>query len=492
MMDIGKPVVIIGAGPAGLTAAYMLYKQNVPAVVLEQDPVVGGISRTVNYRGYRADIGGHRFFTKVKEVDDLWHEILSSEGEFLIRPRKSRIFYDGKYFDYPLVLPQALRTLGFKEAALCSISLAKSKIKALFVGKADGNYEDWMVARFGWRLYKTFFKSYTEKVWGVPADEIPSDWAAQRVKDLSITKAVFNWLFPKKNQVTSLIGEFKYPKYGPGMMWERAEELVTKRGIEVIKEARVTELIAEGSSVVKVKYLQNGVTKEIEASYIISSMPLGQLVLAIKPDVPNSVEKAACGLKYRDHMTIGLIIDKEKSFEDNWLYIHYPGVKVGRIQNFASWSEYMAPEGKTCLGLEYFVFESDEFWNMDDNSLIEIAKNEIDQIGLVKKSDIEGGFVIRMKKAYPMYDENYRNNVEIIRDYLNEHAKNVIPVGRNGMHRYNNQDHSMYTAMLAVENILGADHDIWAVNVDEEYHEELKAAPSRTGRDAPILPSSRL
>ena len=489
--------VIIGAGPAGLTAAYLLGKAGKTATVLEADRVVGGISRTAERDGWRFDIGGHRFFTKVAPVEELWHEILPDE-DFLMRPRMSRIFYNGKYYDYPLKGMNALKNLGVVEAVLCVMSYAWARIRP---PKDQSNYENWLVARFGWRLYRTFFKTYTEKVWGVPVSDMPADWAAQRVKTLSLGKAIVNALLPKRNQkeITSLIEEFQYPKYGPGMMWERCRDKVEAAGTKVVMETKVTKIRhAGGRAVSVVAETAAGAETEYQASAVVSSMPIPYLLKAMDPPIPAEVRAAADDLHYRDFLTVALVVPEEYSFPDNWIYVHEAGVKLGRIQNFGSWSPYLVKEGRTCLGLEYFVFEGDEYWTMPDDELVELGKRELASLGLVDPTKVEAGYVVRMPKAYPYYDADYQANVEVLRGWLDANATNVYPVGRNGMHKYNNQDHSMYTAMLSVENMLGANHDVWSVNVEEDYHEERTPAVVRagasgvgsagTGRDAPILP----
>jgi protoporphyrinogen oxidase len=483
----GGPVVVIGAGPAGLTAAYELAKRGRTSTVLEADDVVGGISRTVERDGWRFDIGGHRFFTKVDEVEQLWHEILPDE-DFLLRPRKSRIFYDGKYFDYPLRAFNALGNLGIIEAIKCVASYAWARIRP---PKDQTNYEGWLVARFGWRLYRTFFKTYTEKVWGVPVSSMPADWAAQRVKNLSLSSAVINAILPKRNQkdITSLIEEFQYPKYGPGMMWEVCRDKVEAAGSKVIMKSPVVRIEHADGRATAVVTQTDGATTAYPADHVISSMPMSLLLLSMDPPVPAEVEKAAKDLQFRDFLSVALVVPEADSFPDNWIYIHDPAVKVGRIQNYGSWSPYMVKPGYTCLGLEYFVFEGDEQWNSADEDLIEEAKRELSVLGLAEVKDMEAGYVVRMPKAYPTYDQFYKANVEILKGWLAEHAPNVHPVGRNGMHKYNNQDHSMYTAQLTVENIVeGTHHDIWAVNVEEEYHEEKGSGSGGTGRDAPVIP----
>jgi protoporphyrinogen oxidase len=486
-------VVIIGAGPAGLTAAYQLGKAGGRATVLEATDVVGGISQTAERDGWRFDIGGHRFFTKVKEVEALWHEILPDE-DFLMRPRMSRIFYDGKFYDYPLKATNALRNLGIVEAVLCVLSYLWARVRP---PKDQSNFEGWVSARFGTRLYRTFFKTYTEKVWGVPATEIQADWAAQRIKNLSLLSAVLHAVLPKRNQkeIASLIEEFQYPKYGPGMMWERCRDLVVDLGGEVVMETAVERIRHEGGRAVEVVSRgRDGVERTDPCSHVVSSMPFPSLIRAMDPPAPPEVQAAADDLKFRDFLTVALVVPEDAGFPDNWIYVHSPDVHLGRIQNFGSWSPYLVKEGRTCLGLEYFVFEGDGLWTMADEDLVALGTRELATLGLVDPARVEAGYVVRMPKAYPTYDEHYRANVDVLRGWIEEHAPNVHPVGRNGMHRYNNQDHSMMTALLTVENILGARHDIWAVNVEQEYHEEKAAEGPEdaglqgTGRDAPIIP----
>jgi len=495
-------VVVIGAGPAGLTAAYELGKSDVEVTVLEADDVVGGISRTAERDGWRFDIGGHRFFTKVPEVENLWHEILPDE-DFLMRPRKSRIFYDGKYFDYPIKATNALRNLGPVEAVRCVASYARARVRP---PKDQTNYENWLVARFGWRLYRTFFKTYTEKLWGLPVNNMPSDFAAQRVKGLSLGNAIVNALTPKRNQkdITSLIEEFQYPKYGPGMMWETCRDKVVAMGSKVRMQTAVTKVNhRDGKAVSVVAEHEGGGTTEYPCTEVISSMPISQLLEAMDPPVPDEVRAAAEDLRYRDYMIVALVLPESSvDFDDNWIYIHEPAVRTMRIQNFGSWSPYMVKEGRNTLGLEYTVWEGDAEWSAPDEELIERAKRELQQLGLARADEIEGGYVVRQAKAYPIYDERYHANVDVLRAWLAAAVPNVHPVGRNGMFRYNNQDHSMFTAMLTVENIVnGTHHDVWEVNVEEEYHEEAATdstpAPRvpgshGTGRDAPVLPRSAI
>jgi protoporphyrinogen oxidase len=491
-------VVIIGAGPAGLTAARRLAEAGDPVVVVESDSVVGGISRTVQRDGWRFDIGGHRFFTKVTPVEEFWHQVLPPE-DFLLRPRMSRIFYEGKFYDYPIKLGNALTNLGVVEAFLCGLSFLWVRIRP---PKDMTTLEGYIVSNYGWRLYSHFFKTYNEKLWAVSASEISADWGAQRIKGMSLWTAVWEPIRSsiggkrreRSHQVTSLIEEFQYPKFGPGMMWERCAEQIVDMGGEVRMETSAAVVHVEDGAAVAVTVQSAEGRERIEASHVISSMPLTALARIVDPSVPPEVLAAAHDLHYRDFLTVALVVPEERGFPDNWIYIHSPEVKVGRIQNFGVWSPYLVKDGRTCLGMEYFVFESDELWVASDDELIALATKELATIGLIESSDVEAGYVVRMPKAYPVYDDVYRENVEVIRRWFEEHAPNVHPVGRNGMHKYNNQDHSMYTAMLTVENIHGAHHDIWAVNVEEEYHEvgESQSGPGAggTGRDAPIIPRS--
>ncbi|HUQ40263.1 MAG TPA: NAD(P)/FAD-dependent oxidoreductase [Acidimicrobiales bacterium] len=486
---VKRDIVIIGAGPAGLTAAYQLAdRHGITSTILEADSVVGGISRTVERDGWRFDIGGHRFFTKVPEVEAFWHEILPDE-DFMLRPRMSRIFYKGKYYDYPLKALNVVRNLGLWESFLAVMSYVWVRIRP---PKDQTTLEGWIAARFGWRLYETFFKTYNEKLWGVPVHKLPADFAAQRIKNLSFMSAVMNMLMPKRNQkeITSLIEEFQYPKLGPGMMWERCRALVEERGCTVVMDTRVVGVRHEGGrAVAVVGEGRDGTRTEYPCDEVISSMPIPQLLQAMDPPAAETVRQSAAGLGFRDFLTVALVVPEEYSFPDNWIYVHSRDVQVGRIQNFGSWSPYLVKEGRTCLGLEFFVFEGDETWNKPDEVLIEQGKRELDILGLVDPSKVEAGYVVRMPKAYPFYDEHYKENVARIVEWLQDCAPNVHPVGRNGMHRYNNQDHSMYTAMLTAENIAtGTTHDVWSVNVEEEYHEESAGAGARgTGRDAPVI-----
>jgi protoporphyrinogen oxidase len=468
-----RKVIIVGAGPAGLTAAYVLSKTGVESVVLEKDRLVGGISRTVNYRDYYFDIGGHRFFTKVKAVDDMWKELLGAD--LLRRKRLSRIYFNKKYFSYPLRPFNALFSLGIWNSFVVLLSFLYAQI---FPWRNEETFEHWVVNRFGDRLYKTFFKTYTEKVWGMPCNEIRAEWAAQRIKGLSLLTALRNALIRSKNNsknIKTLIEEFDYPKFGPGMMWQTAANILQENGSQVCLGAEVVGILWSGNRVTSLEVKRNGQAEVIHGTDFISSMPIREVFEKFKPPVPKAVFRAASDLKYRDFLTTVLIIDKREVFPDNWIYIHDPDVKVGRIQNFKNWSPFMVPdEGKTCLGLEYFCFEGDSFWTLSDNDLIELGKKELEVLGLVTSSEVKDGLVVRMPKAYPIYDSAYRESLSVVRTFL-QNISNFQLVGRNGMHKYNNQDHSMLTAMLAAENILGSNHDLWKVNTEQEYHEEISA-----------------
>ncbi|ELR97383.1 NAD(P)/FAD-dependent oxidoreductase [Gloeocapsa sp. PCC 73106] len=460
--------VVIGGGPAGLTAAYELGKQGWFSIILEKGDRVGGISRTETYKGYRFDIGGHRFFTKVPEVQALWYEVLGDE--FIQVPRLSRIYYKSKFFNYPIEPWNALVNLGIVYSFLSVYSYLKIKLRPLPV---EDNFEQWVTNRFGERLYQTFFKSYTEKVWGIPCTQIRADWAAQRIKGLSLKKALINAFFGS-NDTKTLIKEFDYPILGPGMMWERFQEKLAAQGSPVYLNTEVVKVERVEQRITKIIVKQAGKISEIKGDYFLSSMPITALMRCLDPLPPESVLKAANGLKYRDFLIVPLVIDKKHLFPDNWIYIHSPEFKVGRIQNFKNWSPAMVPDpDKSCLGMEYFCTLNDELWSKPDSELIQLASEEIVKLGLVDSlEEIEDGTVIRQLKAYPVYDAEYQEHLKVIQDYVST-FENLQTIGRNGMHRYNNQDHSMLTGLLAAKNILGADFDLWKVNTERSYQEEF-------------------
>ncbi|HEX6575380.1 MAG TPA: NAD(P)/FAD-dependent oxidoreductase [Gemmatimonadaceae bacterium] len=464
-------VIVIGAGPAGLTAAYLLAQQGREVTVLEADDTVGGISRTVEYNGYRFDIGGHRFFTKIKPVENLWHEILGED--FLEVPRTSRIVYNGTFFHYPLKAQNALAGLGLRQTALVIGSYVRARLRPHPV---EENFEQWVSNRFGERLYRIFFKTYTEKVWGIPCTEIRAEWAAQRVQGLSLVRAIISAASLQKRpaRIKSLIERFHYPRLGPGQMWEACAAKVQELGGKVLLGHRVTKLDCHEDSVVSATVATAEGEKKIPGKYFINTMPLRSLIRALDPAPSPAVVAGADNLRYRDFMLVALMLDKPELFPDNWIYVHTAGVKVGRIQNFRNWSKAMVPrDDVTCIGMEYFCFKGDDLWTKPDEELLALATDELTRLGLAPGARVIDGSVVRMPKAYPIYDATYASNVEKIREHL-ETVENLVTIGRNGMHKYNNQDHSMYTAMLAVENMNGASHDIWAVNTDYEYHEEQR------------------
>jgi len=481
--------VIAGGGPAGLTAAYELSKHGSSCVVLESDPrLVGGISRTDQYKGYRFDIGGHRFFSKSAEVNRLWHEILGEE--FLTRSRLSRIYYDRKFFHYPLKPADALWKLGLLRSLRIGTSYLKAKLAPI---EPERSFEDWVVNRFGRELFEIFFKSYTEKLWGIPTSTISADWAAQRIKDLSLIRAVTSALFGrfggKRGEVIkTLIDEFQYPRLGPGQMWEAARDRICVQGGAVHLDRRVIHIEHDGSKVTSF-VTRDGAGRHTSylGRHFLSTLPIRDLIRAMKPAAPAEVIRSAESLKYRDFLTVVLIVDRAETFPDNWIYIHEPKVKLGRIQNFKNWSPDLVPDlSKTSLGLEYFCFEGDGLWTMPDADLVALGRREIDSIGLVPAAAVVDGCVVRMPKAYPVYDDQYCSHLAVIRGWL-KNLTNLELAGRNGMHKYNNQDHSMMTALLAARNILGLGRfDTWKVNTDAEYHEGAveEGAPAK-GRAVP-------
>ncbi len=490
-------VFVIGAGPAGLTAAYCLTKDTPSVLVIEKDPTyVGGISRTVRYKNFMFDIGGHRFFSKSNEVVDLWKEILPDD--FIERPRLSRIFYGGRYYSYPLNAFEALRNLGIFTSATCMLSYAWAKLRPT---PDPRSFHDWVRNQFGEKLFSIFFKTYTEKVWGMSCDEISADWAAQRIKGLNLGVAVVNALTravkpkraaqePGKPVVKTLIESFQYPRKGPGMMWEACARKIRERGGRVLMGRELQQLYYDiDRKLWRIEVASaSGERETYTARDVISSAPINELASKLSPR-PISLLHARA-LRYRDFLTVALMVNKPDLFPDNWIYIHDPSVKVGRVQNFRSWSPEMVPEGMSCLGLEYFCFEGDELWTSSDEDLAALAKAEIAKIGLIEVSDVVDACVVRQPKAYPVYDDAYRDNVATIRLDLEMHYPTLHLVGRNGMHKYNNQDHAMMTAMLTARNILAGErlYDVWDVNEDAEYHESGSSGAQEALRSERLVP----
>jgi protoporphyrinogen oxidase len=468
-----KPVVIIGGGPAGLTAAYELTKFDRRPVVLEKLDKVGGLARTENYKGFHFDMGGHRFFTKVDEVKKMWHKVL--RDDFLRRPRLSRIYYNRTFFYYPLKALNALTGLGIWQSIMIVLSYLKWQ---LFPYRREDTFEQWVTNRFGRRLFQIFFKTYTEKVWGISCSELRAEWAAQRIKDLSLKTALISMFLKPKNTIKTLIDQFHYPRFGPGMMWNAVKDEIERRDGVVRLNSDVIRINRTGNRLESVVVSCTGQVETIRGSEFISSMPVVDFVKKLNPPPPPEVLTAADKLTYRDFLTVCLIVRKPDLFPDNWIYIHDSSVKVGRIQNYKNWSPDMVPDPlKTSLGLEYFCTEGDELWNTPDADLIELGKREVDRIGLACYADIEDGCVVRVPKAYPVYDSSYRDHLAVVKEFLNG-LENCQTIGRNGLHRYNNQDHAMLTGMLAVRNlVLGQQNDLWNVNTEQEYHEEVRVEP---------------
>jgi protoporphyrinogen oxidase len=470
-------LVCVGAGPAGLTAAYRLAVAGAQVTVLERDPVLlGGISRTEMYKGFRFDVGGHRFFSRSKEIEAMWEEWLGDQ--LLTRRRKSRIYYAGKLFDYPLRPLNALSGLGLFESVRCMASYFKAR---LFPVHNPTTFEDWVTNQFGHRLYSIFFETYTEKVWGMKCKEISADWAAQRIKGLSLGTAVWQallpaWLRRRGGTPKSLIESFRYPRLGPGQMWEAAADRVKQAGGEIMMGMNVDGLARDPKTGVWTVSATGPEDKhhEFTCDQVISSAAIAEIVEYLEPRPPEAVLMAGRMLRYRDFLTVALIVKDVDCFDDNWIYIHDPVVKVGRIQNFKSWSPHMVPDPDlNCLGLEYFCFKGDGLWGSDDEDLIRLADEELIHLGLVSPGHVVDGTVIRQHRAYPVYDENYEERVALFRSWLESDMQGLHLVGRNGMHKYNNQDHAMMTALLTAENILAGEHlwDVWGVNEDAEYHE---------------------
>jgi len=528
-----KTAVLIGAGPAGLTAALeFLRRSDVHPIVLEASHEIGGISRTIRHNGNRIDIGGHRFFSKSDRVMNWWMDLMPPEASadtqhalrhqnksrtlrtgdagptpettdlvMLVRPRKSRIYFLRRFFDYPIKLTaDTLGKLGLVRTFKIGVSYLLARI---FPRKVEKSLEDFLVNRFGRQLYLTFFKSYTEKVWGVPCESISAEWGAQRIKGLSLTTAILHFLkkafasrkdeaIQQKGTETSLIEKFLYPKYGPGQLWEHAADQIREQVGEILLGWRATRLFVEGDAITAVEAVSDtGQRRRFDADYVFSTMPVRELVDAMDTPIPSDVREVSDGLQYRDFITVGLLVDhltvREADggpLKDNWIYIQEPDVLVGRLQIFNNWSPYMvADPSKTWIGLEYFCYQTDALWKMADEDLKKFAIAEVEKIGILRASDVTDAHVVRVPKTYPAYFGTY-DRFHVIREFL-DHFHNLYLVGRNGMHKYNNQDHSMLTAMTAVDNIIAGVRDkdnVWSINTEMEYHEEeAKDQPRASG-----------
>ncbi|HTZ57608.1 MAG TPA: NAD(P)/FAD-dependent oxidoreductase [Acidobacteriaceae bacterium] len=530
-----KTALLIGAGPAGLTAALeFLRRSDVHPIVIEASQEIGGISRTVRHNGNRIDIGGHRFFSKSDRVMNWWMDLMPPEATadtqhalryqnkqralsitasgatpetadlvMLVRPRKSRIYFLRRFFDYPIKLTgDTLSKLGLVRTVKIGVSYLVAR---LFPRKVEKSLEDFLVNRFGRQLYLTFFKSYTEKVWGVPCERISAEWGAQRIKGLSLTTAILHFLkktfsspgnqaIQQKGTETSLIEKFLYPKYGPGQLWEHVADLIREQEGEVLLGWRATRLFVEGDTITAVEAVNDsGQHRRFAADYVFSTMPVRELIDAMDTPIPAPVKEVSDGLQYRDFITVGLLVNQLTVREagggplkDNWIYIQEPDVLVGRLQIFNNWSPYMvADPNKTWIGLEYFCYQTDSLWNMSDEDLKKFAIAEVEKIGILRASDVTDAHVVRVPKTYPAYFGTY-DRFHVIREFL-DRFENLYLVGRNGMHKYNNQDHSMLTAMTAVDNILAGIRDkdnLWSINTEMEYHEEGARNEARTSSPA--------
>jgi protoporphyrinogen oxidase len=537
-----KTALLIGAGPAGLTAALeFLRRSDVHPIVLEASREIGGLSRTVRHNGNRIDIGGHRFFSKSDRVMNWWMDLMPPEASadtqhalqhqnkqrilktgsqglspettdlvMLVRPRRSRIYFLRKFFDYPIKLTMdTLRKLGLIRTMKIGVSYLLARF---FPRKTEKSLEDFLINRFGRQLYLTFFKSYTEKVWGVPCEAISAEWGAQRIKGLSLTTAILHFLrkalapradeaIQQKGTETSLIEKFLYPKYGPGQLWEHAADQIRRQGGEILLGWRATRLYVEGNVIKAVEAVSDSGEKcRFPADYVFSTMPVRELIDAMHTPIPSEVREVSDGLQYRDFITVGLLVDRLTVCEadggplkDNWIYIQEPDVLVGRLQIFNNWSPYMvADPAKTWIGLEYFCYQTDALWKMADEDLKKFAIAEVEKIGILRAGDVTDAHVVRVPKTYPAYFGTY-DRFHVIREFL-DHFDNLYLVGRNGMHKYNNQDHSMLTAMTAVDNIIAGIREkdnVWSINTEMEYHEEeVKTEPRAAG--SPSTDSDRV
>lgn len=477
----GEVIAVLGAGPAGLAAANELVERGARPLVLEKNLLVGGLARTEVYRGFSFDIGGHRFLTKSDRIDQLWRRMLGAD--FVKVPRLSRIYHRGRFFQYPLSVTNALSNLGLLESVLIVASYFEARVRPHPV---EENFEQWVSNRFGKRLYEAFFRTYTEKVWGIPCTRIEADWAAQRIKGLSLAVAVSNALLGIR-KAKSLIDEFDYPRNGPGMMWDRFRGAIEARGGTVLCGREALRLRHDSGRITRVEFREQGGLRELSPTHVISSVPLKRLVGLLEPSPPQQIAEAAARLTHRSFLMVGLLVKRERLFPDQWIYVHSADVRVGRVQNFKNWSAAMAPEpGLTNIGLEYFCDEGDELWSLPDQELGALAAQELGVLGLADAEDVVDCFVARQPDAYPVYEQGYKGHLRVIREYL-ARFENLQTIGRSGMHRYNNMDHSMLTGILAGQNVLGAHHDVWEVNEEEEYLER-----DRKAEVAPVVPEGVL
>lgn len=464
-------IVIIGAGPAGLAAAYRLAKDGQDVLVLEKEDYVGGLCHTVDYQGYKFDFGGHRFFTKDKEVQKFWQDIIGDD--FLRRPRLSRIYYQKKFFAYPIKLIDALSKLGLVESFMIALSLFWVRIKRIWKDKPEITFEDWVVNRFGQRLFNHFFKSYTEKLWGISVKEVGADWAAQRIKDLSILQLLKSILFKsKEGQIKTLIEEFEYPKYGPGMLFNRVADKIKEAGGKIQLNTRLVKIVHKNNKIQKVVVRDSdGNSEDITADNFISSVPLNSMLRKLDTLPPLEIMKLVDKMRFRCFFDVCLIVNQKDIFPDNWIYVHEPAVNLLRVQNFKNWSPFMTPdENKTPIGAEYVCWDMDKLWQMDDQELINLAVVELETIGLLNKDLVQDGIVIRNKYAYPVYHLDYKQDLDKIFSYLSK-FENFQTIGRSGLYRYNNMDHSILTGFYAARNVMGDNYNILEINADEEYHE---------------------
>jgi protoporphyrinogen oxidase len=469
---VDNRVVVLGAGPAGLSAACELALGGRAVTLLERDRLVGGLARTEVYRNYRFDIGGHRFYTKSDEVHRFWADALGDD--LMVRPRLSRIYYRNTFFHYPLQAIDTLRGLGPVEAVLALASYLKRRARPLPV---EDTFESWVTNRFGDRVFRTFFKSYTEKVWGIPCSELRAEWAAQRIKDLSLGEVLRRALGLGDSNVRSLIERFHYPRLGPGMLWEAVRKTAEASGATVRVGGEVVRIERTDRRVEAVIVAGDAGEERISGTHFVNSIPLRAFVERLDPPAPEAVRRAAAELRHRDYLTVCLILRRADVFPDNWIYVHDPAVRVARVQNYKNWSRDMVPDAsKTSLGLEYFCQQGDDLWRRSDAELVELAARELYAIGLARAGDVEDGCVFRVRDAYPVYDADYRESLGVVRAFLDGLA-NCQTIGRNGLHRYNNQDHAVLSGLLAARNLLhGRRYDVWSIGTDAEYFEEAPAA----------------